>query len=171
MHIEKQVITREHAKKLHELGVKGETQLYWVDFTGFNECGHMLCRAASATELEAKEGFSWIVVGDTPENLLPALEEEACGASGGVYPAFSVAELGEMLVVGDDDHFVDGSYNEHGGTWDTHLMLRDEAADRGFRLINSEEGETEAQSRAEMLIHLIENNIVNAESVTVSLKE
>ena len=161
MKIEKQVCTRDQARKLSELGVKGEPMIYWVDFEGFDESGHMLCRPASKIELESKEGFSWMIVGDVPENLLPSVEEEACGACGNIYPAFSTAELGELLIIGDDDHFCDGHYNDHLGCWETMLHKRDEEAETSFILVNTEEGDTEAEARAEMLIYLIENKILS----------
>ncbi len=172
MHIEKQVCTRDQAKKLSQLGIKADTMLYWVDFTGFDQCGHMLCRPASRTELESKEGFSWIIVGDTPDNLLPACEDEACGASGGIYPALTVAELGSIL---NSTHgvFVNSYYNAHVGCWCCEYRAYEEV-DSDIVLKHTIEEldsdmDTEAGVRAEMVICLLEDILLIPEICNESI--
>ena len=84
-----------------------------------------------------------------------------------VYSAFTVAELGELLIINDDTHFTIGNYNEHLGCWDQYLHMRTADEDGGFVLIPeaSLEADTEAEARADMLIYLLENKIITAPNV------
>lgn len=156
MKLQKQVCTLEQAKRLKELGVKptntnqlnlewylvaeydeeGETVIEWHDALCFNDGTH---DAKCLTEL--------------PLNCTTS-SGEFCDYKGG-YPAYTVAELGEMLPI------------EYG-------TLPDEYPEKEQRIYyavkSSRFGDynqhlpvdfnTEAEARAAMLIHLIENGLI-----------
>lgn len=142
MKIEDQVCTLEQGKKLVELGVNP-----------LHAC------------------LVWVGMGDSYKvALLGLLEDDGDSRVYFSAPAFTVAELDEALIIGDDDHFVQSGYNEHLGCYDSMLTKRDDS-EFGFKTIQDEEGDSGAEARAEMLIYLLENKIVTSEEVNARLTQ
>lgn len=162
MKLQKQVCTLEQAKRLKELGVKptntnqlnlewylvaeydeeGETVIEWHDALCFNDGTH---DAKCLTEL--------------PLNCTTS-SGEFCDYKGG-YPAYTVAELGEMLPfrVGSDYLVTwapQGGVASHNDKWLCHYVVNELSELGGTQVV----GETEAEVRAAMLIHLIENGLI-----------
>lgn len=104
------------------------------------------------------------------DSELTTSDGEFCGSKEPAR-AFTVAELGELLVVDDDEHFCYSSYNEHHGVWSAYLQKRDEGSDAGFKSVCQTEGDTEAEARADMLIHLLVNKIIATESLNSEIDE
>lgn len=87
------------------------------------------------------------------------------------YPAYSSAELGMMLLVEDDTHFSQTSYNEHLGEWQTFIMKRPEDEEAiNFDTVYIGEGDTEAESKCDALIWMLKNGITNKENILDSLQ-
>ncbi len=145
MKIENQVCSLEQAKKLKE--VLGEVYGLFVYM-----------------ENKALESDSKIMLSTQTESF-----KQMGGIAGSAfikyYPAFTVAELGVMLEMDDDKHFLEYHYNNHVGVYECVLSKRDERHSTGFAEINQEEGDTEAECRAEMLIYLLENKLTTPEEV------
>lgn len=168
MKIENQVCLLEQSIRLKELGIpqEEEAQFLWFEVSNGDDEGDF-----------DKEGVEWHpvltqysfrlkehhVVGQIDGDLITS-EGEFCGYKPPAQ-AFTVAELGEMLVIDDDDHFCSGSYSEHLGLWKVDLHRRDEETELGFKLVQQIEGETEAEARADMLIYLIDQKIMTMESI------
>lgn len=146
MKLENQVASLELAKKLKELGVKQESYFAWVLSAPFFDGNH------SERDL--------VLNPNQFEELV-----ENCGDEFELYPAYTVAELGEMLPeeILDEEEPVSWhhlytyptgahwccSYRFHNGedgTWSTTYV---------------EQARTEANARAKMLIYLIENKLVD----------
>lgn len=131
---EDQVTSPEPSKKLKELGVKQESLFYWV---GTNDKNHKL----KYTDDVEYKGEGWFV-----------------------YSAFTVAELGEML---DGVHV---KWFPHDNIQDQFLVL--EFYLNEIRLVNNKTGKiqhraiaaTEANARAQMLVYLIENKLINLDN-------
>lgn len=87
-----------------------------------------------------------------------------------VAPAFTSAELGVMLLLENDLIFSETKYNEHQGEWETLIHERDSEYESGFKLIYTGEGETEAESKADALIWMLENDITNKEFIIENLQ-
>ena len=125
MELEKQVCSLELAKKLKELGVKRDSIHGWMHTRPF---------------VSAPAGWK-IRSSSAPEKW----EGQAC-------PAYTVAELGEMLpleTVGQPGHVSFSVQNGKRMSWwfgDGHM----------------EEAETEADARAKMLVYLIENRLIGS---------
>lgn len=99
------------------------------------------------------------------------------------YPAYTVGELGEMLPyriwVGDkmyvqtiikvDSSWHKAGYNTKGSYWYQYEHLN---SDRLLEVLGNYQKEfpTQAQSAADMLIHLLENNLITADQVNNQLK-
>lgn len=161
MKLENQVCSLEQAKKLKQLGVAQEGHFMWYEVSDGEDEGDF-----------EKEGVEWhpvltqsnhakgedSAVGSIDSDLLTS-DGEFCGHKPPVR-AFTVAELGEMFIINDDEHFCDSSYNNHLGVWMALLTARDEEEKSEFKVIYSTEGDTEAECRAEMLIYLLENKII-----------
>lgn len=130
-----QCATLEQSKRLKELGLKGSSIFYHV-------CTN-------------EWGIS--VAGFFNDDLLN-------------FPAWNVAELGELLPVESGMKFFNSYYNDHLGEWCCEFSgfkteEEHEAHDWGNPppKIHEEEGETEAEARAAMLIYLLENKLINPE--------
>lgn len=124
MELKDQCVSLELAKKLKELGFKQESLFYWVLFHGGVGKGHSDYERSAIWELRTKEGSL-------------NFQESRC-------PAYTVAELGEMLP----QKVCWRGLSNNGSKWG--LEFGD------FRA----EAETEADARAKMLIHLSEQGLI-----------
>ncbi len=148
MKLSKQVISLEQAKRLKELGVYGSALFYYEIF-----------------EVSGKEDYHliYIGIGPFPNNH-------------GFIPAYTVAELGEVLS--------SFKYETHGFP----MFLSDAHCDDfvaekikkwqcGYRNAKNPEintdtnAPTEAEARAAMLIHLLESNLTTAAEVNERLNQ
>lgn len=127
MKLENQVVSLELAKKLKKLGFKQESYFYWAD----NEDGEwQLCLNWKNKEY------------DDPIIFVGRELEE--NEDGDYYPAYIVAELGEMLPGGYS------SWNGYKDKWSC------EPGDESFIV----QGNIEADARAKMLVYLKKNNLI-----------
>ena len=135
MKLESQVISLEIAKKLKELGVKQESHFYWSKAFDIND----------------------YFTGDEPvvEELrwLEYCEMEKAK----ICSAFTVAELGEMLPV-----YWQYSYQRTDGETIGYFDLEEIEKKKTFHWWGNE---TEADARGLMLIHLLENNLIDKNSL------
>lgn len=146
MTLQEQVITIEQAKRLKELGVAQEAFFYWSDFNGCKETHVLCCRL--------RQGLYDDQTGDFDKMFFTAdyrLET--------TYAAFTVAELGVMMSIGDGIFTVRSS----SGKWVVNNVYDEDpmGKDADFK--------TEAQARAAMLIHLLETNLITADEVNARL--
>ena len=127
MKLENQVCNLELSKKLKELGVKKDSVWFWQ----FND----------------KEGERLGIGKYSLERFNPNIFQSYKD-----YPAFTVAELGEMLpdAINDDELYT----SKHGNKWYVEYMNLPEDKPECLRSLFAK---TEADARAEMLIWLIEN--------------
>lgn len=135
MKLEDQVCSLESAKRLKELGCVQESLFYWSDK-----------RYHRPSEPEAS-----IIL----HSYLGHYKHNECRDC---YSAYTTAELGEMLKVYRyfDVAYYSGDFKEHLPEWNRetgHWCSYIEG--RGIA-----HADTEAEARAKMLIHLIENGIV-----------
>lgn len=131
MKIENQVCTLQQAKKLKELGVKQESTLYWIH-------DNQLAYPDNEYNGNKRAVITYGIYG----RIGVEVTEVSIIAS-----AFTVAELGEMIVHNSDRRAV----YRIDGVW----KFVDEKTD----LWN--EFTTEAQARAAILIHLIESSLLS----------
>lgn len=143
MKLENQVCTLEQAKRLKELGVEGESAFYW----------------------RFESGMRWRLA---PRGYFDPEEE---GVE--TYSAFTVAELGVMLPheIGQGPytpllHIVMPPTEETEFNW-CAAYVEDSIYETGplWR-----DGETEAQARSALLIHLLESGSITAEGVNDRLQ-
>jgi len=170
MELEKQVASLELSKQLKELGVKQESLFYWVDGElrqgmadyklAFERMEAMLME--SITDKSPMEVNGKFVVGEhysiEQDRRLAVLESpQRTGAAqreyNDHYSAFTVAELGEMLPYrwttyksNIDDEWI-------GLNTDPEMMWCDP-------LFEKVGANTEADARAKLLIHLMEEGII-----------
>ena len=176
MKLEKQVCTESQARILQDLGiVYSGYQFAYVDFGVPSGQQTVLCRPATDSE-QVHEKLSWYLVGKYSKEIQAELDEGSLGADGGVYPAFTVAELGQMLphviVLSLDldlpkeerkDYYRYGVwkfYEDKDDFWSWRLPIQpinEQDNPRTFR--------SEAEARADLLIYLIENNRTTAQKV------
>lgn len=137
MQLEKQVVSLELAKRLKELGVKQESLFYW-----------------SVSLPETAKSKSEVAL---LKDIEPMLTQQEWGEGFTSYSAFTVAELGEMLPFHyelGEAHVGEAMSNEgEWGLWFYPIGLED---DRLKRV----EAETEADSRAKMLVYLLEQGLI-----------
>lgn len=144
MTLEKQVVSFELAKRLKELGVRQDGLFYWI-----------------ADILVFKTGTGFYNIMGAGMNLHPLADY--------AIRAFTVAELGEMLpyrskemgTVNDAQILFRKMPNFVSRSWRWICAYRDEDAERlsdGIKVCF--EAPTEADARAKMLIHLLENNLL-----------
>lgn len=153
MQIEKQVISLQTAKQLKELGVKRESLFYWCvpkwDETGTNG----VIRDASQAKLYGTDF--------TPTT----------------YPAYSVAELGEMLPmwISHNDLYwypeILPTYSE-GGTSNDERYFRVcyysyPSSKKEMCLVNEDDL---AEALAKLLIKLLENNLITPDQINAEGK-
>ena len=148
MKLEQQVCNSELAKKLEELGVKQESLFIWVE-KGWYEPKWNMCK-----ELEEVVIFS-------ADSLKREKDGELEIAYNTLASAFTVAELGEILPLylrEDADKGISFSVETN------CLHIRKTYDNKGWICAYShrtQSANTEADARAKMLIHLIENNLIN----------
>lgn len=143
MKLDEQVCSLPFARQLKKLGVKQESLFFWIGGDDLK------------THIELGDKPLWLLAPDEEGASAP----NAISISEGMaseeqledlfaYSAFTVAELGEMLPLGN----ISGKY-QPGGWWCDHIDNDDEG-DSG------EHGVTEADARALRLIGLLENKLV-----------
>lgn len=136
MKIEDQVAAFEQAKKLVALGVKIDTQFYWVEAPSDLRDTALITKA----QIDEADSMGWF-------NPIPAP---------------TVAELGLLLPKEMRFKNIDGdiigslTFYFFEGEWVTDYMLPDSGES-----LETFIGRTEAQARAEALIWLLENNYLN----------
>ncbi len=137
MTLSQQVISLDLAKRLRELNVKQESLFYWIE-VGVEKDGCLL-----------REFQVW----GYREGLI--LTKDSCSA-------FTVAELGEIL----SNHFSEWAqgWNDSGCFWHFRFGGRGsgnmiDACGKGFSALELDE-DTEANARASLIIHLIEEKII-----------
>ena len=179
MKLEKQVCRPDQSKTLAGLGIKGETLLYWVEFCGLRKSGFMLCRPSSDIEYKSPESLTWVVYGDVPDSLKPALEKGVL-TEVSFYPAYSLAELGIMMppffpsFVHDNklsahcknervDTFPFASASEAGNIITSHILSEEPVYTLNEEQIPVLASETEAWAKASMFIHLLKNGYAIAQ--------
>lgn len=130
MKLESQVCTLLQAKRLKELGIEqGSLFVYYDNMALKTDNGLLYYKdTASYKEFGKVESRSAIRY----------------------YPAFTVAELGQMLP---DNHFSIRSTIDNVSGWEYF---------KNGSLMPMVDAETEAECRAYILIHLLENNLVTA---------
>lgn len=128
MKLEDQVISLELAKRLHELGVNQDSYFCW-NTTGFGEFQ------------------SWDIVQNRWRGVRSSL---------GIYAAFTVAELGELLPGCVESHHSDMRLPEN--RWACSKVRQGDSQWNVF--IQVQFAKTEADVRAEMLIHLLGKNLI-----------
>ncbi len=127
MKLESQVTSLELSKRLHELGIKKKSIFVWEYF---NE------------NCYAVVFIPFAVVPDKFNNYK-------------LYPAYTVAELGEMLPSSVASHYWLKIIN-----WNEFDLSYE---DDSFNLIAEVQDSNEANARAKMLIYLLENDLLTLE--------
>lgn len=176
MELSQQVCNLQQAKRLKELGVKQESLFRWV--SGRMEYGyegewnivdteednyflfdHVIGKELNADDFQVDAGY---ISGEMSDKEYDAWEkrkkkkEKACLSK--VCSAFTVAELGVMLP-----EFVYSKLNSGGGEKWCCLMIEGHVRGVKEKDLYDEYADTEAEARAAMLIHLLENKILTAE--------
>lgn len=141
MKLEQQVVSLELAKKLKELGVKQESLFWWY------RRGHYFFQTEEIQPSESE------LTDEKPPYSFPYEV---------VASAFTVAELGEMLPQrAEIETFKSYVFGTKELRWRVVLTFKDgEEIEMPMDL-----SDTEADARAKMLIHLIENNLINQKIV------
>jgi len=155
MKIENQVCTLEQAKRLKELGVQQDAYMSFVWFINSERVNlHRTITAKKLTDHAQKK-------------------YESANHNNKVCAAFTVAELGVMLP---EDLYI--PYKGNSGKkrkYPQHLhcfkQLKYSVNYTGgeSREFLTQHGDTEAEARATMLIHLLKNNLLTAEEVNQRL--
>lgn len=96
MKLQDQVISLEQAKRLKELGIDADTFLCWFEAAKFDENGSKII--AWVPVLFYEKNLDWYAVGEFGPELQD--EDGEFNETRGNYPAFTVAELGEMIGKG-----------------------------------------------------------------------
>jgi len=134
MKLEQQVTSLELSKKLKELGLKQESLYIWR---------------------EIMENYKW-----TRKYKLESLNEHYDTSSRTEYPAYTVAELGEMFNAKDIGDFR-SSFLGAGGWFCKCGWSNNSAKKQGLKITeNHFIDKTEANARAKTLVYLIENNLL-----------
>lgn len=142
MDISKQVCTLEQAKRLNELGVVQGKSIFYYD------CGGGTCRLCFADKNEG-DGY---------------YEALSC------YSAFTGAELGVMLPNKHGHCETRSYYDDHIGGWfSDYRVIKTDGPHIDWSLAAETEGDTEAEARAALVIHLIENKIITTEEINQRL--
>lgn len=167
MKIENQVCNESQARVLQNLGIKYKNyQFAFVDFGTPSGQETVLCRPATETEEFNKE-WAWFLIGRHSKEIRSEIDEGTLGADGGVYPAFTVAELGVMLPVWI------GHYKDEEGGFVSYDKKHKEYVGGNFVTYSykSFHANTEVEARAAMLIYLLENKLITSEEVNKRLSE
>jgi hypothetical protein len=143
MKLEQQVCSRELAEKLKKLGVKYTSLFIWMYISdNFEDNDEVVEEDRDFVLQEWDDDGGWVEP---------------------YYPAFTVAELGEMLPdeieIGEESYWL---YTGRGlnQSWDIGYR---ENGSIGISFIQN--SDTEADARAKMLIYLIENNLLKVEDI------
>lgn len=144
--IENQVCSLELAKKLKKLGVKQESYFYWVN-------DQVVGRDSILFRKDDYVLINDIARGDCRESLLFVDKND-------VYSSFSTSELGEMLPFCVKDGFLEFLKRGREKRFSYATLYSN-----GDRVLSQEHDPKEADSRAKMLIYLIENAYVKAEEL------
>jgi len=139
MELQQQVTNLELSKRMKELGFKQESLFYWIKtYDRFEKpiLNHNLMRDMS-------------IRGDLILNETPQTDH--------TYPAYTVAELGEMLPSKVHDQYHEIEHKFECGCWKTAIA---NVVTGKWNLSETFIGETEADARAKMLIYLKENNLI-----------
>lgn len=129
MKLKDQVCSLELAKKLKELGFEQESLFYWAEHRDFKK---------------QKNGKMKIVPLGFKLDYFPAGKKSFIDTD--TYPAYTVAELGEMLCHTNAD-----------------IIYHTSSVDFGLEILEGRyfSAETEADARAKMLIYLKEHKLIN----------
>lgn len=156
MKIENQVCSLEQAKKLQEFGINCNAYQYaYVDFSVQSGQEAVLCRPASHVEEHSRE-WAWFMVGSHTEEIQVELDEDSVNAEGGVYPAFTVTELGRMIGAFSNK----GIYEQSDNFKMKHPDIEDDTANMWNPIC-----------LADMLIDALGNNIVTPEELNNRLND
>ena len=142
--IEKQVSSLEPSRRLKELGVRQESYFAW--------CPNYV------TEEMAIDAGDRTMAGMVHSHVISVCPLGI--RNDDYFAAFTVAELGEMLMH-HDGGFTDTRLYGYGRGW-----LTNKQADQEIRISYDDQGDTEADARAKMLIYLIENGLLDPKAVT-----
>lgn len=147
MKIENQVCSLEHAKKIKELGIQVSPRFIW-------KYQKTKCSGKNHPKSEHPDKFLLIVdprrersMDESETKHYAELEKQ-----GLIYPALTVAELGELLAPGLE-RFETG-ISTHFGEWNGGRCM--------IELLNNGKvffGETEADARAEVVIYVREKHL------------
>lgn len=175
MKIEDQVCTPEQANRFKELGVTAQSLHQWWKM-----------KYPASEEAFAKNRANCLITptGDNHDRFImhyidnenaafhweegtynDGWDHSRCELEEGPLPAYNVAELGMMLPPGN------GFYVYPGYDCKMSIIQFDKAISACFYDVPDFRLETEAQSRAAMLIHLIENNLITTEEINNRLKQ
>lgn len=160
MKLEKQVVSLELSKKLKKLGVKQESLFVWVLDPPLNKKKNMKLLHAPIK----KWGIRLLYKEYSPTNNEYKF-----------YPAFTVAELGEMLpweILVKENKYRKSKVYHLDYCWLDGWLLSYEYLDERLGGENNVIGtKNEANSRAEMLIYLIKNKLLQVNSLPHPLKK
>ncbi|VVC75964.1 hypothetical protein AQUSIP_12650 [Aquicella siphonis] len=135
MKLEEQVISLDLARKLHDLGVRSESLFRWHDPLNDNDWEPTALKKAYIE----KHDYN-------PEN----------------YPAYTVAELGEMLPVCIQDYYWLEIHKIARNKYDGFII---KYVNDSFYSIFITANKKEADARCLTLVYLIENNYVKVEDL------
>lgn len=158
MNLEKQVCSLELAKKLKELGVKQQSLVYWLNI---QHCVHTKVKKNEygMDEAELDENGNVII-----EKIDYRIELGSAYAwdikEKDTWSAFTVAELGEILptkiIIKGKDFFISMDCEKQVFYQEFHCN-EDELYPPDIN-----DNDNEANARAKMLIHLIENKLMES---------
>lgn len=162
MKIESQVCTLEQAKRLKELGISQDSFFSW-----FGDEKHVNLDAAT-DKYPARVAVHVWVNRTEPYNNQDADHRVDISATTPIAAAFTVAELGAMFPksfkYGEDEAYISTCRATTSDEWYTNILT---VSQREF--VASDEGYTEAEARAAMLIYLLENNLITAHDCNTRL--
>lgn len=139
MELSRQVVNLDLSKKLKELGVKSTSLFYWVEHADKTKWSLLPKGACDGFDCDAPD--QWIESGDA-------------------ISAFTVAELGEMLP--PPTYSTKGESENRPAKWICRYWYPSSPLNENKASIGCvKEAKTEADARAKMLIHLIENHLLN----------
>lgn len=162
MKLEQQVANLELSQKLDSLGVKGESLFYHIkDESEKIDRIHPAGEIIQEYEVDEEYGSSY----PTPEDVLTNESWSDYKENSIIVSAYTVAELGEMLPREIDLPYKNGKsrgrahrriYGEYGAGLPFYCYYY--CTSRSSNL--EERADTEADARAKMLIHLLENKLI-----------
>lgn len=175
MKLQDQVCTLEQANRFKELGVTAQSLHQWWKM-----------KYPASEEAFAKNRANCLITptGDNHDRFImhyidnenaafhweegtynDGWDHSRCELEEGPLAAYNVAELGMMLPSGN------GFYVYPGYDCKMSILQFDKAITANFYGVPDFRLETEAQSRAAMLIHLLESNLITTEEINNRLKQ